>query len=168
MKVALIWAMSENRVIGRDGGLPWRIAADLAHFKQTTVGHTIIMGRKTWESLPRALAERRNLVISRQADYRAEGAEVFGDFDAALAACEREERVFIVGGAAIYEMALPLADELFVTFVHAEVVGDTEFPEFDLAGWVLEDQRRIDASAENEFACTIAKLVRGKRGKKRG
>lgn len=162
MKIALIWAMAENRVIGRDGDLPWRLPVDLEHFKNTTYGQPVIMGRKTWESLPGALPGRRNLVVTRQKDYAAEGAEVFGSVDAALQAARKTKpgpmRAFILGGAEIYNQTLSRAHELYVTFVHAEVEGDTHFPEFDLTEWRVVEREQHPADEDNEYACTMTRL----------
>ena len=165
MKLALIWAMAENRVIGRDGDLPWRIPADLAHFQRTTRGHAVVMGRKTWESLPGALPGRRNLVVSRRSGYRAEGAEVYPSLDAALAAVAGEERVFVLGGAQLYAVALARADELVVTRVEAEVDGDTYFPDVDWSAWRREGEReRFEADERNEFGGMIERYVRDSGG----
>ncbi|MCA8943855.1 MAG: dihydrofolate reductase [Planctomycetes bacterium] len=160
MKLALIWAAAENGVIGRDGDLPWRLPRDLAFFKRTTKGHTIVMGRRTWESLPGALPGRRNLVVSRRSDYTVDGAEVYPSLDAALEAAGTDDLVFVVGGAELYRVALPLADELFVTTVHADVDGDTVFPEFDRGAFHVVASERFEADEANEFACTFEKLVR--------
>ena len=160
MKVALIWAMAQNRIIGRDGDLPWHLPRDLAHFKRTTHGHTVIMGRKTWDSLPKALPGRRNMVITRQSDYQVEGAEVFSSLDAALEAASDQERVFVLGGAEIYALAIPRAEELYITFVHADVEGDTEFPPLDITEWIVESHEQFPADEDNELACAIAKMTR--------
>ena len=153
--------MSENRVIGKGGDLPWRLPVDLKHFQASTRGHAVIMGRKTWESLPGALPERRNLVVTRQDDYQAKGAEVCGSLDEAFDAAKQDadaERVFVLGGAEIYAAALPSADELWVTFVHASVDGDTFFPDYDITKWRLVEQEEHPADRDNEHACTIARL----------
>ncbi|MBF0244352.1 MAG: dihydrofolate reductase [Planctomycetes bacterium] len=116
----------------RDRGLPWHLPADLKWFKATTLGHPVIMGRLTYESFGgRPLPRRRNLVISRNPDWQAEGAEVFASLPAALGSCGPEEEVFICGGAGIYAEALPLAGRLYLTRIHADVVGDTCFPTYD-------------------------------------
>ncbi|MFB0988086.1 MAG: dihydrofolate reductase, partial [Gammaproteobacteria bacterium] len=131
MKLALICAMSENRVIGRDNGLPWHLSEDLKYFRRTTMGNCMIMGRNTWESIGRALPGRTSIVITSNADYQAEGAEVVGSLQQAI---ERAEAVsketdstqaFVIGGAVLYQAALPLADTLHLTRVHAQIEGDT-------------------------------------------
>src|SRR5262245_37513826 len=129
MRISLIAAMAENGVIGRGGQLPWRLEADLARFKQLTMGHTVIMGRKTWESIGRPLPGRRMIVVTRQGRYAADGIEVAGNLEAALEAARvaGEEEAFIIGGAEVYRQALPLADRLYMTLVLAEIEGDTKF-----------------------------------------
>ena len=135
--LALIVAWSEDpatglRVIGRDGDLPWHIPEDLRFFKQTTMGHAMIMGRKCYASIGRALPGRRSLVLSRNPAFEAPGCEVYQDFDAALAAArETDPCPYVIGGAAIYELALPLATRLVVTDVHEVHAGDVYFPPFD-------------------------------------
>ena len=129
MKLSIIVAMSENRVIGRDGDLPWHLSADLKRFKRLTMGHPILMGRKTYESIGRPLPGRRSIVISRQADYRPEGVDVAGSLPTAIELCGDVDEAFIIGGASIYEQALPLANRLHLTQVLATVEGDTFFPE---------------------------------------
>ncbi|MDO8211194.1 dihydrofolate reductase [Conexibacter sp. CPCC 206217] len=135
--IALVVAYGENGVIGRDGELPWRLPSDLARFRALTHGGTVVMGRKTWESLPprfRPLPGRRNIVLSRAAAYAPEGAEVFASLDEALAACERD--CFVIGGAEIYAQALPLAERVLATCVDAAPRGDAFFaPLEDDGAW---------------------------------
>jgi dihydrofolate reductase len=128
MKLALIVAMDEQGMIGKENDLPWRLSADLQYFKRITMGKPILMGRNTHESIGRPLPGRRNLVITRQADYQAEGCEVYTSIESALAACADQEEVMIMGGASIYEQTLDLAERLYITQVHAVVEGDTHFP----------------------------------------
>lgn len=134
-RLALIAAMATNRVIGKDGDMPWKIPADLAYFRKVTEGHPIIMGRRTWESLGRPLPKRRNIVVTSQPAEAFPGAEVVPSFDAALALCEADELVFCIGGGQLYRAALPQADCLYLTEIHQEIDGDTVFPEFDRAAW---------------------------------
>ena len=136
--LALIVAVARNGIIGCTnedgrGALPWHLPEDLKHFKETTSGHPIIMGRKTWESLGRPLPNRRNMIITRQAGYNAPGAEVFGGLPEALAAVG-DATAFVIGGAELYRQALPLAATLIITEVGMDAVGDTLFPEF-AQGW---------------------------------
>ena len=124
----LVVAYSTNRCIGKDNDLPWRLPNDLAHFKAATMGLPIIMGRKTWESLGRALPGRPNVVISRNPNYVAHGATVYEDLDSAIAACHGYDTACIIGGEQIFQLGLAIADELIATEVHAHVDGDTFFP----------------------------------------
>jgi dihydrofolate reductase len=132
MKLGLIWAQARNGVIGRGGVLPWHLPEDLAHFKRTTLGAPVIMGRKTWESLPprfRPLPGRRNIVITRQADWHAPGAERADSVEAAVALCAGADTAWITGGAEIFRLAEPLADIAVVTEIDADYEGDTHAPE---------------------------------------
>jgi dihydrofolate reductase len=154
MRISLIAAMAENGVIGRGGQLPWRLSADLARFKRLTMGHTMIMGRKTWESIGRPLAERRMIVVTRQSGYRAEGVEVVGSLNDAFQAARAagDEEAFVIGGADIYRQALPFTDRIYMTLVLAEVEGDTKFPEVDWDAWARIDSETHDADDKNEYA----------------
>jgi dihydrofolate reductase len=134
-QLVLIAAVADNGVIGVDNALPWRIAEDLRRFKALTLGHPIIMGRKTWESLGRPLPGRHNIVITRQPAYAAPGATVVGSLAEALAACAESPLAFVIGGGEIYAQALPLAQRLELTEVHLTVAGDTRFPPFERADW---------------------------------
>jgi len=137
-EIILIAAVAKNGVIGRDNQLLWQLPEDMKHFRDTTAGKPVIMGRKTWESLPprfRPLPGRRNLVISRQADYPAQGAEVLPSVEAALGACANEAQVFVIGGAEIYRLAMPLADTLILTEVDRSPEGDAWFPEVVSTQW---------------------------------
>ena len=147
MRLSLILAMADNGVIGlsrpdpsRPGAsssLPWHLPRDLRRFKRLTVGHTMIMGRKTWDSIGRPLPKRRSLVLTRDLGFRAEGAEVAHSLDQALAAAAAEEEAFIIGGVAVFAEALPRADRVYLTRVHGDVEGDVRLPELDLDGWRL-------------------------------
>jgi dihydrofolate reductase len=136
--VALIVAVAENGVIGRDGALPWRIPEDMKWFKARTMGKPCVMGRKTWESFPkRPLPGRTNIVITRDTGYPAEGAVVVASLQAALdvAAGEGPDEIMVLGGAEIYVQSLPLAGRIYLTSVHGEVAGDTYFPALDRDAW---------------------------------
>ena len=133
--ITLVVAYAANRCIGVDNTLPWRLPGDLKHFKATTLGRPIVMGRKTWESLGRPLPGRRNLVISRDTAYQADGAEVFASLDAALAACGTDDAVCVIGGAQIYALALPLATHIEATEIDAHVKGDAHFIELPAGQW---------------------------------
>jgi dihydrofolate reductase len=160
MRISIIVAMAGNGVIGRGGKLPWHLGDDLKRFKQLTIGHTIVMGRKTWESIGRPLPGRRNVVISRQAGYRAAGADVVTNLETALKIAEAagESEAFIIGGAEIYRLAKSCADRMYITLVEAIVEGDTFFPEAGAfeedapsADWNLIEQTRHSADASNEY-----------------
>jgi dihydrofolate reductase len=152
MMVSLIVAAAENDVIGRQNDLPWRLSADLQRFKKLTMGHAVVMGRKTYESIGRPLPGRQMIVVTRQADYRANGIEVVASPDAAiqLAQDRRETELFIIGGAELFAYFLPRADRLYWTRVHVVVKGDVRFPEFDRQQWRLIESTRHEADAKNE------------------
>lgn len=134
-RLNIVVAVATNGVIGRDGGLPWHLPADLRHFRAITWGHPIVMGRRTHASIGRVLPGRLNIVISRDPGCAADGAIVVRDLDAALAAAGAVPEVMIVGGAAVYAGALPRCTRLFLTEVHAAVDGDVRFPDFDRSAW---------------------------------
>ena len=145
--VSLIAAMAKNRAIGLDNRLPWRLPEDLAHFKRTTMGKPVIMGRKTWESLGRPLPGRLNIVVTRNPDWQADGCVAVASLDAALAAAGPVDEAFVIGGAELYGHALARADRLYLTEIGIEVAGDAFFPEFDRTGWreAWREDHRNDA-----------------------
>ena len=159
--VTLVAAVAENGVIGRDNDLPWHLPGDLAHFKRVTLGKPVIMGRRTWESIEKALPRRTNIVVTRQSGYHAEGAEVVATVDAALdiavAVARRDgvDEVTVVGGSEIYRLALPAADRLCLTEVHAEVEGDTFFPEWDRDAWREVSREHFPAGDEAQYDYSI-------------
>lgn len=130
-ELILIAALARNGVIGRDNALPWRLRADLQHFKAATMGHPILMGRKTWESLGRPLLGRSNLVLTRGPSFKAEGATCFASLDAALAGIADCDKVFVIGGAELYRQVLDRADRLMLTEIDADIDGDAHFPPVD-------------------------------------
>lgn len=160
MIVSLVVAMAENRVIGRGGGLPWHLPNDLRHFKELTVDHTVIMGRKTFEEIKQPLANRRNVVISRDPAFQPRGVTVVPSLDEALALGATEEEVFVIGGGEIFRLALPRADRLYLTLVHARVDGDTYFPPFDLTTWALEEEESHPADAKHAYAFSFRSYTR--------
>jgi dihydrofolate reductase len=135
MKLSIVVAMARNRVIGHHNRLPWHLPGDLAHFKAITLGKPIVMGRKTWESIGRALPGRTSIVVTHDLDYEAQNAIVVHSVAAALAAAPDCEEMMVIGGAEFYRQLLPLADTLYLTRVEAEFEGDTYFPELDAAEW---------------------------------
>ena len=149
MRVNLIYARARNGVIGRDGGLPWRLPEDLAYFKRRTFGCPVIMGRKTWDSLPprfRPLPGRTNIVVTRQAGWRAEGATPAPSLDAALDLCRHAEEAWVIGGAQIYAQALPIADRAVVTELELDVAGDAFAPELGETWREVEREEHVSAS----------------------
>lgn len=167
VKLCLIAARGRNGVIGSEGQLPWRLKSDLAFFKQATLGCPVIMGRKTWESLPfRPLKGRENIVMTRDWAYDAEGARVYSAFSAAvnsakaIAARTGADKVFVIGGEAIYRLALPIADRVYLTEVVAEPEGDAHFPEMADEDWRETGAEHFEAGDGNDFAFTIRQLDR--------
>jgi dihydrofolate reductase len=149
MILSLVVAMSENKVIGRDGDLPWRLPNDLKHFKQVTMGKPIIMGRKTWESLyVKPLPGRRNILVTRNAGYEAEGAETSDSLESALTLVAGESEVMVIGGAELFATALDTATRLHLTEVHAEIEGDTYFPDFDRSLWRETSREAHDVESD--------------------
>lgn len=150
MRVSLVAAVAHDGVIGRDGGIPWHLPEDMARFRELTTGHAVVMGRRTWESLPerfRPLPDRRNVVVTRDPGWRADGAERAGSVAEALELLTGAPRVFVIGGAEAYAEALPLADELVLTEVDLQVEGDTTFPRFDRSAFVeTARERRVTES----------------------
>jgi len=145
--VSVIAAMARNRVIGIDNTLPWRLSEDLKHFKALTMGHHIVMGRKTYESIGKPLPGRTMVIVTRDPAYRVEGCLTAHSIDAAIAACAGDAEVFFVGGAELYAQVLPRADRLYLTEIQADFAGDAWFPEFDRASW-RERERRENVSAD--------------------
>jgi dihydrofolate reductase len=158
--VSLVLAMAENHVIGRAGQLPWHLPDDLQHFKRLTVDHTVIMGRKTFEEIKQPLANRRNVVISRNPDFPARGATVVPTLEEALALGATESEVFVIGGGEIFRLALPRADRLYLTLLHAKPEGDTFFPSFDLTTWALEDEVFHPADAKHAYSFSFRRYRR--------
>ncbi len=158
--IQLVVAYADNRVIGRDNALPWRLPADLAHFKRTTLGNPIVMGRNTWESLGRPLPGRLNVVVSRNPSYEAPGATVCATLDAALAACAATgaEKTSIIGGEQIFRQALDLADRVIATEVHADIDGDTWFPPLNPGLWT--ELERLPQPEENGLAFDFVEYAR--------
>lgn len=156
--IQLVVAYSRNRVIGKDNGLPWRLPSDLAHFKRVTMGHPIIMGRKTWDSLGRPLPGRPNLVVSRNPAFAAEGASVHASLDAAIAACADAPVVCVIGGEQLFALSLPVANEVVATEVHADIEGDTWFPELDTTEWT--EIERLPQTEENGLSFDFVRYRR--------
>ncbi len=160
MMLSLIVAMDERGLIGRAGGLPWHLPADLRHFKQTTLGKPVVMGRRTWESIGRPLPERRNLVVSRSPGFAAEGAETVPSLDEALARCAGEPEAVVIGGAGLYAAALPHARRLYLTRVHGCFEGDVYFPHWNPGEWRERERVERPADERNPYALTFSLLER--------
>lgn len=161
-RLTLVVAMADNGVIGRAGGLPWRLSADLRRFRQLTLGKPVVMGRKTWESLGKPLPGRHNIVVTRREDFRPGDPQVSvaHDIDAAIAAAGAVEDVMIIGGAEIYALALPQASCIECTRVHATVDGDTFFPPFDAKAWQEVACESHSADERNDHAMSFVTLQR--------
>ena len=156
--ISMIVARSRNHVIGRDNQMPWKISADLQFFKKVTMGHPVIMGRKTWESIGRPLPGRRNIVVSRNTELQLTGAEVVNSLDAALASLSEFPRVFVIGGEQLFTQAFPIADRLYITEIEIDVDGgDTFFKVPDQSEW--KEVERTPAS-EGDIAFNFITLER--------
>ena len=153
--ISLIAALSRNRVIGVNGGLPWHLPDDSKHFRRTTMGKPVIMGRVNWGSLAKPLDGRENIVVTRQRDYEAAGCTVVHSIEAALEVAKRAAEIMIIGGQDIYAATLPLADRMILTFVDAELEGDTYFPEFDDADWLEVERHEHAADDRHAYAFSI-------------
>lgn len=151
MTISAVVAVSQNDVIGREGKLPWNLPSEMAYFKQLTMGRPVIMGRKTHESIGRSLPGRKNIVISRDNDYAAEGCEVVHSLDEALAAAADAHEVFIIGGSSIYNLAMPKLDKIYLTRVEATIEGD-KFFRFDQKNWKKVNSEHHPTDEKNNYA----------------
>lgn len=159
-QISIVVAISENNAIGKDNQLLWHLPADLKHFKNITTGHTIIMGRKTYDSIGKPLPNRRNIIITRQNGLNIEGVEVVNSLDEALALCKTETEVFVIGGAEIYKQAIAVSHRIYLTRVHQEFEADAFFPELDNETW--KEIEKVDhlPDEKNKFAYTFSTLER--------
>lgn len=146
-KIYLVAAVASNGIIGRNGQLPWHLPEDLKHFKSLTMGQAVIMGRRTWESLGRALPGRENIVVTRQAGYEAPGAAVARSLEAALTLCAGDSVAFVIGGEQLFAESLPIAAGLVLTEIQRDYEGDTRFPDYDRSRW-RESQRERHTAAD--------------------
>lgn len=163
MKISIIAAMSDNRVIGRDGGLPWHLPSDLKRFKFLTMGHAVIMGRKTFESVGKALPGRRCIIITKQGDYKADDILVAHSLGQALSQVGKTEtEVFILGGESIYNLTLDIATHMYLTVVHATINGETLFPKFDIDDWKVTQDEKHEADKRNQYAYSFRSYERAK------
>jgi len=159
MIISIIVAIAENHAIGKDNKLLWYLPNDLKHFKTITSGHTVIMGRKTYDSVGKPLPNRRNIVITRQ-HIDIAGCEVVNSLQEALALCKTEEEVFIVGGAEIYRQAIPITNKIYLTIVHQNFEGDTYFPEIEENIWVETEREDYQPDEKNKLAYSFITLER--------
>ncbi len=171
MRIALIAAVARNDVIGRDGAMPWHLPADLRHFKETTLGKPVVMGRRTHQAIGRPLQGRTNIVITRDRGYRAPGCTVVHSPEEAIAAARAAtaptgggaaDEILVIGGGSVYAAFLPLAERIYLTRVDGEFAGDTHFPVLDPAEWRETSRRERPADARNPYACTFLVLDRRK------
>ena len=160
MKRSLVVAMARNRVIGRDNQLPWRLPADLAYFKQVTMGNPVVMGRRTYESIGKPLPGRLNIVVTRNPAFRAPGCTVVGSLDEAWRIAGDADEVSVIGGTSIFAEALPVADRIHLTEVQAEVPGDTFFPQFDRSQWTEREVSRHAPDEKHAYPFRIVVLDR--------
>lgn len=160
MNINLIVAVDENNGIGKNNKLPWHLPADLKHFKTLTSGHPIIMGRKTLDSIGKALPNRQNIVISRKPGLMIPGADVVDSIGKAVELCKTEENIFIIGGAQIFEQSIPLAHFLYLTVIHFNFDADTFFPELEKDKWISVDSISFEADDKNRYPYTFIKYRR--------
>jgi len=158
--LSLIAAMDDNRLIGNKNRLPWHLPADLAFFKRTTMGKPIVMGRKTYDSIGKPLPGRRNIVITRDADFGAEGCEVANSIEAAMSLTRDDDEVMLIGGASLYQQTIGRARQLYITRIHHIFEGDTWFPEIDPGQWKEENREDFEADHNNHYAYSFIKYVR--------
>jgi dihydrofolate reductase len=159
-QLIIIAAIARNGVIGKDNTLPWHLPGDMAFFKKTTTGHTIVMGRKNYEDIGRPLPGRRNIVLSRDPGFSADGCEVVNSFADMLAATTHDKKTFIIGGAAIYKIALDRASKMFLTKINAEIEGDVYFPDINRDDWDLVSSEQFQPDKKNKFGFTIEEYKR--------
>jgi dihydrofolate reductase len=163
-RVSIIAAMAENRVIGIHNTLPWHLPEDLKRFRRLTTGHAVIMGRKNYESIGKPLPDRRNIVVTHDPGYQAPGCVVVDSLPAALAAAGDDAEIFVIGGAEIYRQLLTTADRLYLTLVHADVRGDTYFPEFGAEAWHETSRERHEADDRHRHAYSFVTYERRRSG----
>lgn len=152
MRLSIIVAMDDKQLIGKSNALPWHLPADLGYFKKTTTSKTVLMGRKTYESIGFPLPNRRNIIVSRNANFQARGCEVVGSIDAALALAKKDDEVMVMGGASFYEQMLPNVDRLYITQIEGAFDGDAYFPEFDRNDFVETFRETHTPDEKNKHA----------------
>lgn len=160
MQISIIVAVAKNNVIGKDNSLIWYLPADLQHFKRLTMGCPIIMGRKTFESIGKALPGRTSVIVTRNKTFHAENCVTVHSLEEALEKVQSHKEVFIIGGADIYRQALEKADKLYLTKVHESFDGDTFFPEIDMAAWQLIEEKKMQADDKNKYSYSFLTYIR--------
>jgi dihydrofolate reductase len=159
LKVSIIAAIAKNNVIGCKGKLPWDMPADLAHFKELTLDKTVIMGRQTYESIGKPLPQRKNIIVTRNLNFKVAGCQIVCSLEEAIAKNQNDE-LMIIGGADLYQQALPLANNLYLTFIDAEVNGDTFFPQIDWKKWQEVAKEKHLADTNNPYNYCFIKFIR--------
>lgn len=149
--ISFLVAMSQNRVIGKENDLPWRLPADLAYFKQKTLGHTVIMGRKTYESIGRPLPNRKNVILTRDKQFSADGCIVFHSLEDTLNWLDDKNEHFVIGGAEILSQFLPYVKRMYITCIYEDFEGDTYFPELDMSKWTLISKEKGIKDEKNPY-----------------
>ena len=158
--LSLICAMDSNRLIGKDNGIPWHLPADLAFFKRTTMGKPIIMGRKTFDSIGRALPGRTNIVVTRNTNLSLPGCEIASSVDSAIALVGHSEEVMLIGGASLYQQSIDKANRIYLTLVHHSFSGDTWFPEIDFSQWKQSTREDFEADSDSQYSYSFIKYTR--------
>jgi len=153
MIISIIAAMDKNRLIGNNNQLPWHLPADLVHFKSVTMGKPVLMGRKTFESIGRPLPGRQNIVITRTQGLEIEGVTVVMNLEEAMSGVSANDEIMVIGGSSIYQLLLPQANRMYLTYVDGEFEGDAWFPEFDEKQWVVTDSVMSDSDEKNRYSC---------------
>lgn len=164
MKLTIIAAIGRNGEIGRGGGLPWRLPADLAFFKRTTMGHAVIMGRRTFDEVKKPLPGRENIVVTRNRSFAADGVVAVASLDDAIAHCAGREEAFVIGGAEIYRQALAIADRMILTRIDGEFEADTHFPAFDERAWREVSRETHEADEKNKWGYAFVVMERVGKG----
>ncbi|GIP38363.1 dihydrofolate reductase [Paenibacillus sp. J31TS4] len=159
--IVLVVAMARNRVIGADNKMPWRLPADLKHFRKVTLGHTILMGRKTFESIGKPLDRRTNVILTSQRGYAPEGCVIVHSVEEALENIP-EDGLYVIGGGEVFRQVLPYADEMWVTLIDEDFEGDALFPKFALEDWILQEEREGVVDDNNKHAHTFRHYVRSR------
>lgn len=158
--IAMIAAMSTNRTIGINNKLPWHLPADLKHFKSLTLNKSVVMGRKTYESIGKPLPNRQNIILTNQVNYKALGCDVVNSIEAAIKTAEMKDEIMIIGGAKLFEQCLPLAKRLYLTVIETDIVGDTYFPQWKKEEWIITSQEAHAPDDKNPYAYCFMQVDR--------